>query len=48
MIPLWISLPYAMMVGVIVPVYWQTYGPTNFLWLSDIAVLLMVPALLPH
>ncbi|NBX02478.1 MAG: membrane-associated protein [Alphaproteobacteria bacterium] len=28
-----------------VPVYWQAYGPTNFLWLSDIALLLMLPAL---
>lgn len=44
-IPLWIKLPYTLMVGVIVPVYWQAYGPTNFLWLSDIALLLMLPAL---
>ena len=44
-IPLWIKLLYTLMVGVIVPAYWQAYGPTNFLWLSDIALLLMVPAL---
>ena len=33
------------MVAVIVPVYWQAYGSTNFLWLSDIALILMLPAL---
>lgn len=45
LIPLWIKLSYTLMVGVIVPVYWQAYGPTNFLWLSDIALLLMLFAL---
>lgn len=27
------------------PVYWKQYGPANFLWFSDIALLLLVPAL---
>ncbi len=44
-IPSWIIILYTMMVCVIVPVYWKEYGPTNFLWFSDIALLLMVPAL---
>ncbi len=44
-IPLWVSISYTLMVCVIVPVYWYQYGPTNFLWFSDIALLLMVPAL---
>jgi hypothetical protein len=44
-ISLWIKIPYTIMACVIVPVYWKAYGPTNFLWLSDIAMLLMVPAL---
>jgi len=25
--------------------YWRQYGPANFLWFSDIALLMMVPAL---
>lgn len=29
----------------LVPVYWVQYGPYNFLWFSDIALLLTVPAL---
>lgn len=44
-IPLWIRLSYSLMVLVIVPVYWYQYGPSNFLWFSDIALILMVPAL---
>ena len=28
-----------------VPIYWRQYGPANFLWFSDIALLAMVPAL---
>jgi hypothetical protein len=32
-------------VGVLVPVYWRQYGPGNFLWFSDIALLTSVPAL---
>ena len=27
---------------VLVPVYWQTYGPTNFLWFCDAALILTV------
>lgn len=44
-IPAWITISYTFMVCVIVPVYWKEYGVTNFLWFSDIALLLMVPAL---
>jgi len=44
-IPAWITIFYTFMVCVIVPVYWKEYGVTNFLWFSDIALLLMVPAL---
>ena len=29
----------------LVPVYWRHYGPGNFLWFSDVALLLSVPAL---
>lgn len=27
------------------PIYWRQYGPANFLWFSDIALLVLVPAL---
>ena len=26
------------------PIYWRQYGPANFLWFSDIALLALVPA----
>lgn len=36
--PLWATLPYTLLVLVIVPVYWSEYGPGNFLWFSDVAM----------
>ncbi|HET6892870.1 MAG TPA: hypothetical protein VFH31_17325 [Pyrinomonadaceae bacterium] len=45
MFPLWLKLGYTILVCVIIPVYWVKYGPANFLWFSDIALLLTVPAL---
>ncbi len=30
---------------ILVPVYWQNYGPQNFLWLSDISLFLTLIAL---
>ena len=45
MIPLWLKITYTVFVCVLVPVYWRQYGPTNFLWFSDIALLALVPAL---
>lgn len=45
MIPLWLKLAYTLFVCVLVPIYWRQYGPANFLWFSDIALLAMVPAL---
>ena len=41
----WIKIPYTIFVCVLVPVYWVERGPANFFWLSDIALLAMVPAL---
>jgi hypothetical protein len=38
-IPLWIKVGYTAFVVVLVPVYWRHYGPANFLWFSDIALL---------
>lgn len=44
-IPLWVKIPYTLMVCIIVPVYWRDLGPANFLWFSDIALIVLVPAL---
>lgn len=44
-IPLWLKIAYTLFVAGLVPVYWVHYGPANFLWGSDIALLAMVAAL---
>jgi hypothetical protein len=38
-IPLWLKLAYTLVVAAIVPVYLVHYGPANFLWFSDIALI---------
>lgn len=45
MIPLWLKLAYTGFVVITVPVYAVKYGLRNFLWFSDIGLLLTVPAL---
>ena len=45
MIPLWLKLLYTAMTVLIVVVYFVQYGPRNFLWFSDIALLLTGVAL---
>jgi len=45
LIPLWLKIGYTLMAAVIVPAYWRAYGPVNFLWFSDIALLSMAAAL---
>ena len=45
MISLGLKIGYTLFVCVAVPIYWRQYGPANFLWFSDIALLAMVPAL---
>lgn len=44
-IALWIKILYTAFVIVLIPVYWKHWGPANFLWFSDIALILCVPAL---
>ena len=39
LLPLWLKLGYTLMVATIVPVYFVYYGPANFLWFSDIALI---------
>jgi hypothetical protein len=38
-LPLWLKLVYTTFLAVLVPVYWYNYGPTNFLYFCDIALL---------
>ena len=38
-IALGIKIAYSLFLAVLVPVYWAHYGPKNFLWFSDIALL---------
>jgi hypothetical protein len=45
-IPLWLTLAYGLAVPVIAVVYWRSYGPANFLWLSDVALGFTFAALL--
>jgi len=39
------KIGYTLFVCLLVPSYWRQYGPANFLWFSDIALLVLVPAL---
>jgi hypothetical protein len=44
-VPLAVKLVYTAFVAVLVPVYWHHYGPANFLFFCDVALLMTVPAL---
>ncbi len=44
-IPLWIKLAYTGFVMILVPYYLHAYGPTNFLYFCDVALLLTTVAL---
>ena len=44
-ISMWVKIPYTLFVCVLVPVYWVKNGPANFLWGSDIALLVVLFAL---
>ena len=37
-IPLTVKVVYTLYMVILVPVYWRTYGPTNFLYFCDIAL----------
>ena len=39
LIPLPLKIGYTLFLCVLVPVYWVKWGPKNFLWFSDIALL---------
>lgn len=42
---MWIKVLYTLFLCVLVPVYWIHWGPRNFLWFSDIALLATAVAL---
>lgn len=42
---IYFKIAYTLLALIVFPVYWYQYGPGNFLWFSDIAFFLMVPAL---
>jgi hypothetical protein len=44
-VPLWFKLAYTAYLAVLVPAYWISYGPTNFLYFCDVALLLTGVAL---
>jgi hypothetical protein len=44
-IPMWVKVLYTAFVAVLVPYYWHTYGPTNFLYFCDVALLVTLGAL---
>jgi hypothetical protein len=44
-VPLWLKFVYTAFTLVLVPVYWHYYGPTNFLYFCDIALLLTLAGL---
>jgi hypothetical protein len=44
MIPFSVKLFYTLFVCVLVPVYWRHYGLANFLWFSDLALLIGLAA----
>jgi hypothetical protein len=37
-VPVWLKLAYGVAVPIIAVSYWYAYGPANYLWLSDIAL----------
>lgn len=38
-IPIWVKMAYSVFVAIVVPFYWVTYSPWNFLYFCDIALL---------
>lgn len=44
-IPFWVKVPYTAFVAVLVFVYWRDYGPLNFLYFCDVALLMAIPGI---
>lgn len=43
--PLWLKIAYSLFVAILVPIYLVAYGPTNFLYFCDVALLLTLISL---
>src|SRR5262249_55082352 len=39
-LPLWLKVAYTAFMAVLIPVYWHYYGPTNFLYFCDVALII--------
>jgi len=44
-IPIWLKVGYSAFVAIVVPFYWVTYSPWNFLYFCDIALLVTAVAI---
>src|SRR5215467_576475 len=44
-VPLWLKLAFTAFMAVLIPVYWANYGPTNFLYFCDVALLITLVAI---
>ena len=44
-LPLWLKVAYTAFVVVLVPIYWVNYGPANFLYFCDLALLVTLAAI---
>ncbi len=44
-IPFWLKVAYSAFVAILVPIYWVTYSPWNFLYFCDVALLVTAVAI---
>jgi hypothetical protein len=42
LIPIWVKVVYTAFMAVLIPIYWRSYGPNDFLWFCDAAAILTV------
>ena len=47
-VPLAVKLAYSAFMALLLPVYWHYYGPTNFLYFCDIALILILIGIWPE
>jgi hypothetical protein len=47
-VPLGLKIAYTAFMAVMIPVYWHYYGPTNFLYFCDTALILTLVAIWPE
>lgn len=47
-VPIGLKIVYTAFMAVLIPIYWHDYGPTNFLYFCDIALILTLIAIWPE